>query len=95
VKVIGVLARPDLAEAGPTVRDLVEWLGKRGVRPCLDAATAALGQVETTAGCSVVSGRQVAAEADALVVLGDGAVAASRLLSGRCLCWASTSAAWA
>ena len=49
MKVIGVLARPDLVEAGPTVRDLVDWLDKRGVRPCLDAATAALGDVETAA----------------------------------------------
>jgi NAD+ kinase len=82
MKVIGVLARPDLVEAGPTVRGLVEWLDRRGVRSCLDAATAALGGVETTAGCSVTSGRQVAAEADALVVLGgDGTLlAASRLL---------------
>jgi NAD+ kinase len=82
MKVIGVLARPDLVEAGPTVRGLVSWLEERGVRSCLDAATAALGGVETAAGCRVATGRQVAAEADALVVLGgDGTLlAASRLL---------------
>jgi NAD+ kinase len=82
VKVIGVLARPDLLEAGPTVHDLVTWLAKHDVRPCLDAATAALGGVEKSAGCRVATGRQVAAEADALVVLGgDGTLlAASRLL---------------
>jgi NAD+ kinase len=82
MKVIGILARPDLVEAGPTVRDLVEWLEKRGVRSCLDAATSALGGVTTGAGHRVASGREVAAEADALVVLGgDGTLlAASRLL---------------
>jgi NAD+ kinase len=82
VKVIGILARSDLVEAGPTVRDLVAWLDQRGVRSCLDAATAALGGVESAAGCRVAPGRQVAAEVDALVVLGgDGTLlAASRLL---------------
>jgi NAD+ kinase len=82
MKVIGVLARPDLVKAGPTVRDLVAWLDQRGVRSCLDTATAALGGVGTTPGCRVALGRQVAAEADALVVLGgDGTLlAASRLL---------------
>jgi NAD+ kinase len=82
VKVIGVLARPDLAEAGPAIRGLLTWLGERGVRPCLDAATAALGGVEAGGACRVVSGREVASEADALVVLGgDGTLlAASRLL---------------
>jgi NAD+ kinase len=82
VKVIGVLARPDLAEAGPVVRELVRWLEARGVRSCLDAATAALGGAESKGACRVASGREVAAEADALVVLGgDGTLlAASRLL---------------
>jgi NAD+ kinase len=82
MKVIGILARPELVEAGPTVRDLVAWLDQRGVRSCLDAATAALGGVESTTGCRVAPGRQVAAEVDALVVLGgDGTLlAASRLL---------------
>jgi NAD+ kinase len=82
LKVIGVLARPDLAEAGPAIRGLLAWLGERGVRPCLDAATAALGGVGAGGPCRVVSGREVASEADALVVLGgDGTLlAASRLL---------------
>ena len=82
MKVIGVLARPDLVEAGPTVRGLVKWLQERGVRPCLDPATAALGGAEASSACHVASGREVAAEADALVVLGgDGTLlAASRLL---------------
>ena len=40
---IGVLARPDLVEAGPALRELLAWLQERGVRTCLDEATAALG----------------------------------------------------
>jgi NAD+ kinase len=79
---IGVLARPDLVEAGPTLRELVAWLQERGVRPCLDEATAALGGDVAAAACRVTSGREVAAGVDALVVLGgDGTLlAASRLL---------------
>jgi NAD+ kinase len=82
VRTIGVLARADLVKAGPAIRDLVEWLRKRGVRTCLDEATAALGSAEASTTCRVVSARAVAAEADALVVLGgDGTLlAASRLL---------------
>jgi NAD+ kinase len=79
---IGILARPDLREAGPTVRDLVAWLKERGAVPCLDEATAMLGGDGTRTGCRVATGREVAAGADALVVLGgDGTLlAASRLL---------------
>ena len=79
---IGILARPGLAEAGPAVRDLVAWLGERKVPIVLDEATAALGGNEASAACRVTSGREVAATADALVVLGgDGTLlAASRLL---------------
>ena len=77
---IGILARPDLAEAGPVLRDLVAWLRERNVPVCLDEATAALGG--DGASCRVATGREVAASADALVVLGgDGTLlAASRLL---------------
>ncbi|HEX9187898.1 MAG TPA: NAD(+)/NADH kinase [Vicinamibacteria bacterium] len=79
---IGVLARPDLKEAGPTVAALVEWLCGKGVRVCLDDATAALGGASLTSSCLVASGRDMAGLADALVVLGgDGTLlAASRLL---------------
>ena len=79
---IGVLARPDLKEAGPTLAALVEWLCKKNVRVCLDEATAALGGEALTAPCLVASGRDLAGLADALVVLGgDGTLlAASRLL---------------
>lgn len=79
---IGVLARPDLKEAGPTVAALVAWLSGKGVRVCLDDATAALGGASLGAGCLVASGRDLAGLVDALVVLGgDGTLlAASRLL---------------
>ncbi|HEX9186863.1 MAG TPA: NAD(+)/NADH kinase [Vicinamibacteria bacterium] len=79
---IGVLARPDLREAAPTIASLVEWLRLKGVRVCLDEATAALAGQPLAASCLVASGRDMAELADALVVLGgDGTLlAASRLL---------------
>ncbi len=39
---IGVLARPNLVQAGGTIRDLVMWLREHGATPMLDEATAAL-----------------------------------------------------
>jgi NAD+ kinase len=82
---IGVIARPDLGEAGGAIRDLAGWLRARGVEVCLEARTAALAGAETPPGCVVGSGRDVAARADALVVLGgDGTLlAASQLLEDR------------
>jgi NAD+ kinase len=82
MKVIGLIARPELVEAGPAVRGLVTWLEERGVRPCLDPATAALGGADVSSACRAASGREVAAKAEALVVLGgDGTLlAVSRLL---------------
>src|SRR5260221_13517661 len=79
---IGVLARPDLEKAGPTIHDLLAWLRERGVPTCLDAQTAALGGEAACRGGRIVSGREVAETADALVALGgDGTLlAASRLL---------------
>ena len=79
---IGVLARADLVEAGPVVRELVAWIRNRGRRACLDEATAALGGPAVEADCLVASGSDMAALADAMVVLGgDGTLlAASRLL---------------
>ena len=79
---IGVLARPDLEKAGPTIHALLAWLRERGVPTCLDEQTAALGGEAACRGCRIVSGCEVAETADALVVLGgDGTLlAASRLL---------------
>jgi NAD+ kinase len=82
VRTVGVLARPDLVEAGPAIRELVQWLKDRGLRASLDEATASLGGAESSATCHISPGRAMAAEAEALVVLGgDGTLlAASRLL---------------
>jgi NAD+ kinase len=82
VLTIGILARPDLNEAGPVLRDLVAWLRERKVPVVLDEATAVLGGEAVGSACRVASGREVANAADALVVLGgDGTLlAASRLL---------------
>jgi NAD+ kinase len=79
---IGILARPDLKEAGTAIADLVGWLRTRGVRACLEEATAALAGPATSESCVVATGRDAAGLADALVVLGgDGTLlAASRLL---------------
>jgi NAD+ kinase len=79
---IGVLARSGLEEAGPVIRGLVEWLRERGVRVCLDEASAARSVPGVSASCLVASGRDLAGLSDALVVLGgDGTLlAASRLI---------------
>jgi NAD+ kinase len=82
VSTIGVIARPDLAEAAPTLRELLEWLRRRQVGVVVEERTAALLDDQTLAGLQVSPGRTVAAEVDALVVLGgDGTLlAASHLL---------------
>jgi NAD+ kinase len=82
VSTIGVIARPDLAEAAPTLRQLLEWLRRRQVGVVVEERTAALLDDQTLAGLQVSPGRTVAAEVDALVVLGgDGTLlAASHLL---------------
>ena len=77
MKTIGVLARPDLAEAGPALRTLVVWLRQRGATAFLEERTAALldgALVDRRAG----SAREVAEASDALVVLGgDGTLLAA------------------
>ncbi len=79
---VGVLARPDLAEAGPALRGLAEWLGSHGARALLETSTAALVPGAVT---EVAEARVVAERADALVVLGgDGTLlGVSHLLARR------------
>jgi len=82
VSTIGVLARPGLTEAGPALRELVEWLRRRGVAVLVEERTASLLNGASLAGVEVAPGREVSARADALVVLGgDGTLlGASNLL---------------
>jgi NAD+ kinase len=82
VSTIGVIARPDLKEAAPALRELLEWLRRRRVDVLVEERTAALLDGERRDGLAVAQGREVAAKADALIVLGgDGTLlAASHLL---------------
>src|SRR5262249_27009513 len=63
---VGIMARPDLKEAGATLRALVEWLTARRVPVCMDEATAILGGADLADGCRVTSAREVARSAGAL-----------------------------
>ena len=78
---VGVLARPRLTQAGSLLRELVVWLGERGVRVMVEERTAGLMEPGTN-GCTVAEGHVVAGAADVVVVLGgDGTLlAASHLL---------------
>lgn len=81
---VGLLARPDLAEAAGVLCELAAWLRSRGVAVVLEERTAALAGAEPP-DCVIATGKQVAAQADVLVVLGgDGTLlAAAQLLGGR------------
>ena len=81
MKAIGIVARPDLAQA-TVVRDLAVWLQERGASVWIEERTADLVDGALPAGVRRASGGDVARAADALVVLGgDGTLlAASRLL---------------
>jgi NAD+ kinase len=77
VSAVGIVARPDLGQAGPTLRDLIRWLRERGVGVCLEERTARL-VTDLAPTCVVVSGAEVVKQADALVVLGgDGTLLAA------------------
>jgi len=83
VSTVGVLARPDPAgRAEPAVREVVEWLRRRKVAAVVEERTAALIGAAAADGVAVAPGREMAARADALVVLGgDGTLlSASHLL---------------
>lgn len=78
---VGILARPRLVQAGALLRELVAWLGARGIEVLVEERTAGL-MDGATSGCTVADGRTVAGRADIVVVLGgDGTLlAASHLL---------------
>jgi len=67
VKRVGLVAKPDAAEAQRVVRQVVEWLGARGLTVVLEKETAALvpSTSVTSAGKSELPG-----QVDALIVLG-------------------------
>jgi NAD+ kinase len=71
VSAIGVIARPDLAEAAPALRELVAWLRQRGIKVVLEERTAALADGSAgSADWTLAPAREVAAQVDAVVVLG-------------------------
>lgn len=80
---IGVIARPDLVEAGPALHKLVGWLKARKVAALLETRTAALAKTRTRV--AQAEAADVVARADALVVLGgDGTLLrVSHLLARR------------
>jgi NAD+ kinase len=65
---VGLVARPDLHEAGPVLRELLGWLEERGARPALEARTAVLADGGWRG--EVLEGRALAEQSDVLVVLG-------------------------
>jgi NAD+ kinase len=67
VKRVGLVAKPDAAEAQRVVRQVVEWLGARGLTVVLEKETAAL--VPSTSVTSA-SKSELPGQVDALIVLG-------------------------
>jgi NAD+ kinase len=67
---IGVWARPELSAAANALGDLVGWLRGRDARVCIESRTASLVAQAESSGCLVADGPEVAAQSDALVVLG-------------------------
>ena len=59
MKMVGILARPGLTEAGPALADLIGWLHERDVRACLDPGTADLLPNGSTPDCVVEDGRDL------------------------------------
>jgi NAD+ kinase len=85
MKAIGIVARPDLVEARSALEGLVAWLRQRSVEVFVEESSAALLADPRSVGARVASGLDVAAAADALVVLGgDGTLlSASSLLESK------------
>jgi NAD+ kinase len=67
VKRVGLVAKPDAAEAQRVVRQVVEWLGARGLTVVLEKETAALAP---SASVTSASKSDLPGQVDALIVLG-------------------------
>jgi NAD+ kinase len=67
VKRVGLVAKPDAAEAQRVVRQVVDWLGARGITVVLEKETAAL--VPSTS-AATASKSELPGQVDALIVLG-------------------------
>ena len=67
MKRVGLVAKPDAAEAQRVVRQLVEWLGARGLTVVLEKETAALAPSASVASASK---SDLPGQVDALIVLG-------------------------
>jgi NAD+ kinase len=70
VTTVGIIARPDLTEAGPALRELVAWLRRRDTALLVEQRTASLLNGEALSPAETAEGREVAERADVLVVLG-------------------------
>lgn len=81
---VGIIARPDLQDAGPALTDLLRWLREQGVDVWLEERTASLCE-NVAKGCRVGDGKHVASQSDVIVVLGgDGTLLqASHLIDSR------------
>jgi NAD+ kinase len=67
VKRVGLIAKPDAAEAQRVVRQLVEWLATRGLTVVLEKETAALAP---SASVTSASKSELPGQVEALIVLG-------------------------
>ena len=71
----GLVARPNLAAARPTILELVSWLDARDVTPILETGTAALAGIE---GRDTASADDIASRVDLVIALGgDGTLLAA------------------
>jgi NAD+ kinase len=67
VKRVGLIAKPDAAEAQRVVRTLIDWLTARGLSVVLEKETAALAPVAPVAAAHKI---ELPGQVDALIVLG-------------------------
>lgn len=75
IRKAGLVARPNLAAARPTLIELVSWLEARDVTPVLEQATAALAGID---GRDTVHADELASQVDLVIALGgDGTLLAA------------------